>query len=171
MNSAVSNLRPHCSPIVKVKLFFYSAGPLSFLLSFSFSFPVLHSVSPFLCSLSLPLLDVSASLSDKTQAGASSQADFFFFFSLNALSLLYLSLSSLYASPMSGLCRLWDADGCGSVIVVMDRGSDGCGPVAAMEVSSFFFLFFFCSAWFCLCPIGLRSCKADTKLHAIKSLI
>ena len=68
------------------------------------------------------------------------------------------------------LRQLWDADGYGSMIVVMDRGSDGCGPMAAMEVSSFSFLFF-CSAWFFLGPIGLRSCEADTKQHAIKSLI
>ena len=69
---------------------------------------------------------------------------------------------------MSGLLRrLWDAVGYGPVIVVMDRGSDGCGLVAAMEV--FFFLFF--SAWFFLGPIGLRSCEAHTKQRAIKSLI
>ena len=36
------------------------------------------------------------------------------------------------------LRRLWDADSCGPVIMVMDRGSDGCGPVATMEVSAFF---------------------------------
>ena len=41
----------------------------------------------------------------------------------------------------------------------MDRGSDGCGLVAAMEVSFLFFFFFlFCYAWFFLGPIGLRSC-------------
>ena len=47
-----------------------------------------------------------------------------------------------WAPPMIVLRQLWDADGCGSVIVVMDRGSDGCGLVAAMEVSSSFFFFF-----------------------------
>ncbi|KAL0012090.1 hypothetical protein SO802_007198 [Lithocarpus litseifolius] len=31
------------------------------------------------------------------------------------------------------LRRLWDADGCGPVIVVMDRGFDSCDPVVAME--------------------------------------
>ena len=169
MNSAVSDLRPHCSPMVKFILFFYSIGAHFLLLCLpSFSFPV-SSLSPFLCSLSLSL-SLCSTPPSPTKPRSKYQAKPIFFYSLNALSLLYLSLSSLYASPMSGLCRLWDADGCGSVIVVMDRGSDGCGPVAAMEVSSFFF-FFFCSAWFCLCPIGLRSCKADTKLHAIKSLI
>ena len=74
-----------------------------------------------------------------------------------------------WAPPMIVLRRLWDADGCVPVIVFMDRGSDGCGPVAA--ISSFSFFFFFGSAWFFLGPIGLRSCEADTKLHAIKSLI
>ena len=37
------------------------------------------------------------------------------------------------------LRRLWDADGCVPVIVFMDRGSDGCGPVAAISSLSFFF--------------------------------
>ena len=39
------------------------------------------------------------------------------------------------------LQRLWDANGCGPMIVVMDCGFDGCGPMAAMEVSFFFFFF------------------------------
>ena len=77
-----------------------------------------------------------------------------------------------WALPMIVLRRLWDADGCGLMIVVMDRGSEGCGPMAAMEVSFLFFFFFlFCYAWFFLGPIGLRSCEAYTKRHAIKSLI
>ena len=64
-----------------------------------------------------------------------------------------------WALPMIVLRRLWDADGCGLMIVVMDRGSEGCGPMAAMEVSFLFFFFFlFCYAWFFLGPIGLRSC-------------
>ena len=46
MNSAVSNLRPHYSPIVKVKLFFLFHGArFLFFLFFSFSFPSLSSVS------------------------------------------------------------------------------------------------------------------------------
>ena len=155
MNSAVSNLRAHCSPIVKVKLFFYSAGPLSFLLSFSFSFPVLHSVSPFLCSLSLPLLDVSASLSDKTQAGASSQADFFFFFftqrSLSALSFSLLSLcfADERALPIVGCRWLWFGDcGHGSwVRWLWSSGGDG----------GFFFLFFFFFFFFLFCVVLLVS--------------
>ena len=70
------------------------------------------------------------------------------------------------------LRRLWDADGCGLVIVVMDRGFDGCGLVVAMEASSSSsFSSFFGFACFFLGPIGLRSCEADTKRHAIKSLI
>ena len=47
------------------------------------------------------------------------------------------------------LRRLWDADGCVPVIMFMDRGSDGCGPVAA--ISSFSFSFFF---WFCVVLLG-----------------
>uniref|UniRef100_A0A7N2R3X3 Uncharacterized protein n=1 Tax=Quercus lobata TaxID=97700 RepID=A0A7N2R3X3_QUELO len=39
-----------------------------------------------------------------------------------------------WAPPMIVLRRLWDADGCGLVIVFMDRGSDGYGPMAAMEL-------------------------------------
>ena len=34
------------------------------------------------------------------------------------------------------LRRLWDADGCGLVIMVMDRGFDGCGLIVAMKASS-----------------------------------
>ena len=49
------------------------------------------------------------------------------------------------------LRRLWDADGCVPVIVFMDRGSDGCGPVAAISSFSFFFLFFL---WFCVVLLG-----------------
>ena len=58
-----------------------------------------------------------------------------------------------WALPMIVLRRLWDADGCGLMIVVMDRGSEGYGLVAVMEVSSFsvFFFFFF---WFCLVLLG-----------------
>ena len=57
MNSAISNLRPHCSPIVKAILFFYSMGPAyfsSYIFSFSFSWLsfVSHSCSPTI-SLSL----------------------------------------------------------------------------------------------------------------------
>ena len=51
------------------------------------------------------------------------------------------------------LRRLWDADGCGPMIVVMDRGSEGCGPVAAMEVSFLFFFFLF-SFLLCLVLLG-----------------
>ena len=95
MNSAISNLRPHCSQIVKLILFFYSGGArfLLFLFSLSFSFPSFFPVSyscsepPTISLLSLSLLDVSASLFDETQAGALSQADLyrsgsFFFFLL-----------------------------------------------------------------------------------------
>ena len=58
-------------------------GPLSFLLIFSF-FPVFLilalSLWPFLYSFSLPLLDVSTSLSDETQADPYRSGFFFFFF-------------------------------------------------------------------------------------------
>ena len=55
MNSAVSNLRPHCSPIVKAILFFYSVGSAyfsSYIFSLSFSWlsSVFHS-----CSLTISL--------------------------------------------------------------------------------------------------------------------
>ena len=97
MNNAISNLRTHCSQIIKLILFFYSGGPrfLFFLFFLSFSYPSFFLISHScfepptisLLSLSLPLLDVFASLSDETQAGASSQVDlycsgFFFFFFL-----------------------------------------------------------------------------------------
>ena len=39
------------------------------------------------------------------------------------------------------------------MIVVMDRGSNGCGSVAAMEVSSFSFSFFSSSS-FCVVLLG-----------------
>ena len=60
MNSAVSNLRPHCSPIVKAILFFYSVGPAyfsSYIFSLSFSWlsSVFHSCSPTI-SLSLSFI-------------------------------------------------------------------------------------------------------------------
>ena len=45
------------------------------------------------------------------------------------------------------LRRLWDADGCVPVIVFMDRGSDGCGPVAAISSFSFFFVVLRGSSW------------------------
>ena len=68
MNSAISNLRPHYSQIVKFILFFYSGGAhfLFFLLFLSFSFPFLPCLSFLLwanhfsalslsrCSTSLP---------------------------------------------------------------------------------------------------------------------
>ena len=65
-----------------------------------------------------------------------------------------------WASPMIVLRQLWDADGCGPVIVVMVRGSVGYGLVGVLEVSYFsvFFFFFFGSAWFFLGLIGLQSC-------------
>ena len=55
MNSAVSNLRPHCSPIVKAILFFYSVGSAyfsSYIFSLSFSWlsSAIHS-----CSLTISL--------------------------------------------------------------------------------------------------------------------
>ena len=59
MNSAISYLRPHGSQIVIYIYIFFRWSPLSFLLCLShFRF---FPVSPFLYSLSLPLLDVFAS--------------------------------------------------------------------------------------------------------------
>ena len=129
MNSAISYLRPHCSPIVNRILFFYSVEPTFFSsLSFSFPFPV----SPFLCSLSLPLLDVSASLLDKTQARASSlhiHWFLFLFFFIHSMLFLYSiflfplsllsSLFSLCASPMSGLRQWLCFDDCGMPMAVV----------------------------------------------------
>ena len=87
MNSAISNLRPYGSQIVKLILFFYSDGAFFFFFFWSFSFPCLSSLSLILALSFQPFL--SLSLSDKTQAGASSQVDlyrngffFLFFFSL-----------------------------------------------------------------------------------------
>ena len=63
MNSAILYLRPHCSPIVNLILFFlFRWSPLSFLLIISFSFLFLPSLilapislfSLSLCSTSLP---------------------------------------------------------------------------------------------------------------------
>ena len=179
LNGIIFTIDEQCNLIFETALFTNGKPYTIFLFSgahFLFFFVFLISVPCFTISLlSLPLLDVSTSLFNKTQARASSLHIhwflFLFFYSLNALSLLYLSLSSLtsffsllslcftneWAPSMIVLRRLWDAD--------------GCGLVAMMEVPSSSFFFFFCSAWFFLGLIGLRSCEANTKRHAIKSLI
>ena len=82
----------------KTYITFYSSGAhfLFFLLFLShFRFFHLSFLLPFLSSLS-PLLDVSASLSNETQAGASSQVDlycsglFFFLFSFFFIYFIFL---------------------------------------------------------------------------------
>ena len=78
----------------KIYIFFYSGGA-HFLFFFVFLIST-SSLSHHFSALSLPLLDISTSLFDETQAEASSQADFYFiFYSLNALSLSALSFSFL----------------------------------------------------------------------------
>ena len=74
---------------------------------------------------------------------------FFLLSSLFSLCGLLMWFADEFAPLMIVLRQLWAADGCGPVIVVMDRGSDGYGPMVAMEVSFFFFsfFFFFFSAW------------------------
>ena len=72
-------MRLQCSPMVKLILFFIQVGPIFFSSYYFFLISVSsvsHSCSHF-SALSLPLLDVSASLSNETQAGASSQADLY----------------------------------------------------------------------------------------------
>ena len=126
MNSAISYLRLHCSPIVNRIFFFYSVGPTFFSsLSFSFPFPV----SPFLCSLSpsarrlcLPLRQNPGQSIKPTY----SLISFSFFYSLNALSLLYLSLScltsffSLLSLCFAEVVRRWvcSANDCAPTMVV-----------------------------------------------------
>lgn len=110
----------------KIYIFFYSSGAhflffIVFLISIS-------SLSHHFSTLSLPLLDLSASLSDETQARASSQANFFFYFIHSTLSLcsiflfplsLLSSLFSLCASPLSGLRRWLCSDDCGMSMAVV----------------------------------------------------
>ena len=185
LNAIIFCIDEQCNLIFKTALFtncktyiifLIQVGP-TFYSSLSFSFPFLPyftisllSLSPAARPLCLPL---------RQNLGRSIKPSQFLFLllftqcslSLSALSFSFLShfflLSSLSVlhrcgSPMIVLRRLWDANGCGLVIVVMDRGSDGCGLVAMMEVSSFS-LYFFCSTWFFLGPIGLQSCEVDTK--------
>ena len=98
MNSAISNLRPYCSPIVKVILFFYSVGPayfssyfflspfLGFLLSLIFTMRASNHFSALSLSLSLYLtfsLPLRQNASRSIKASQSlSQWFLFFFFSL-----------------------------------------------------------------------------------------
>ena len=112
-------------------------------------------VSPFLCSLSPFARRLYLPLRQNPSWNIKLSRLFFFFFFIQStlslsLSLLYLSLSFLtsffsllslwfadeWVPLMIVLRRLWDADGCGLVIVVMDHGFDGCGLVVAMEASS-----------------------------------
>ena len=95
MNNAISNLRTHCSQIIKLILFFYSGGPrflfFLFFLSFSFLsfFLVSHScfepptISLLSLSLSLCLTSLPPSLTKlrlEHQAMSISIAVVFFFF-------------------------------------------------------------------------------------------
>ena len=150
MNSAISNLRPHCSQIVKLILFFYSGGArfLLFLFSLSFSFPsffpVSHSCSepPTISLLFLSLLDVSASLFDETQAGALSQADlyrsgFFFCYLMVDLAVVVWVMDLVFQIGVQ-----WCCVGCGLRFQVgfgslIDQLGWGFRPLF------FFFLFFF----------------------------
>ena len=59
MNSAISYVRPHCSPIIKTYIIFlFRWGPFSFLLIISFSFMFLSSI--ILAPISLISLSPSA---------------------------------------------------------------------------------------------------------------
>ena len=88
-----------CKPYI---IFFIQWGPLSFLLCLSHFRSLFHHFSAF----SLPLLDVSASLFDKTQARASSLHIHWFLFlfflftqrSLSTLSFSFLSHFFLLSS-------------------------------------------------------------------------
>ena len=89
-------MRLQCSPMVKLILFFIQVGPICFSSYYFFLISVSsisHSCSHF-SALSLPLLDVSASLSNETQAGASSQVDLYcsglFFFLFSFFSFIFL---------------------------------------------------------------------------------
>ena len=91
-------MRLQCSPMVKLILFFIQVGPIFFSSYYLFLISVSsisHSCSHF-SALSLPLLDVSASLSNETQAEASSQVDlycsglFFFLFSFFFIYFIFL---------------------------------------------------------------------------------
>ena len=91
-------MRLQCSLMVKLILFFIQVGPIFFSSYYFFLISVSsisHSCSHF-SAVSLPLLDVSASLSNKTQAGASSQADLYcsglFFFSFFLYFFYFFSL-------------------------------------------------------------------------------
>ena len=97
-------MRLQCSPMVKLILFFIQVGPICFSSYYFFLISVSsisHSCSHF-SALSLPLLDVFASLSNETQAGASSQVDlycsglFFFSFFLFFLFFLFFYFFSLW---------------------------------------------------------------------------
>ena len=80
MNSAISNLRPYGSQIVKLILFFYSDGAFFF---WSFSFPCLSSLSLILALSFQPFLSLSLSLTKprpQHQAKSIFIAMVFFFF-------------------------------------------------------------------------------------------
>ena len=166
MNSAVSDLRPHCSPMVKFILFFYSIGAHFLLLCLpSFSFPV-SSLSPFLCSLSLS----ARRLPLRWNLGQSIKPSRFFFYSLNALSVLYLSLSSLTSffsllslcftnvvrqwvgfandcAPAIMGCRWLWSDDCGHGSWVRGLWSDGGNGGFFSFFFSFFFFVMLGSSW------------------------
>ena len=119
-------MRLQCSPMVKLILLFIQVGPIFFSSYYFFLISVSsisHSCSHF-SALSLPLLDVSASLSNETQAGASSQVDLYcsglFFFSFFLFFLLFFFIFFYFFS-------LWFDVKFGSGCVGYGFGILGCG--------------------------------------------
>ena len=175
LNDIIFAIDEQCNLIFETILFTNRKSYIIFLFSgahFLFFFFFLISVSCFTISL-LSLSLCSSSLPPSpTKPKLKHQAKPIFFYLVNTLSLSLLYLSLSFLTSFFSLLSLWFADEWVPLMTVLRRlwDADGCGSVVVMEVSSFsFFLFFF--VWFFLGSIGLRSCEADTKRHAIKSLI
>ena len=122
-------------------IFLFSGFPLSFLLflsNFCFLFHHFSALSLSLCSSSLPPSPRKPKL--KHQA----KPTFFYFYSVNTLSLSLLYLSLSFLTSFFSLLSLWFADEWVPLMIVLRRlwDADGYGSVAVMKVSSFSFLFF-----------------------------
>ena len=131
MNSAISYLRLHYSPIVKFIFFFIQVGP-TFFFSLSFSFPFLPYLTISLLSLSLYSTSLPPSPTKPKLEHQIKPISFFILFTQRSLSALSFSLLSLCfaderALPIVGCRWLWFGDcGHGSwVRWLWSNGDDG----------------------------------------------
>ena len=170
MNNEISNLRPHCSQIVKLILFFYSGGAhflffflfLSLIfvsshfrfsfLSFSFlscSEPTISLLSLSLCSTSLPPSPMKPRSEHQAKPISIAASSFFFFFFLVCDLMVYSAVVVWVCDLVLDGYGLWWADGGGYLFNGFLRWTGGGWWWVGMSFMVWFWV------WVCDLILGL----------------